>query len=82
MSKFLDAHTIETANKTEEKPTISVDRFLVAVGVCPKCPEGVPGALEHAITSDDIFSVPHPGKVLCIWASYIALERAGYLASP
>jgi len=33
------------------------------------------------VTSDDIFQLPyHPGKVLCIGASYIALECAGFLA--
>lgn len=80
-AKFVDAHTIETTNKKGNKQKITADKFIVAVGGRPKYPDGVPGALEHAITSDDIFSLPHhPGKVLCIGASYIALECAGFLA--
>ncbi len=38
------------------------------------------GAREHAITSDDVFSLPYnPGKTLVVGASYVALECAGFL---
>jgi len=37
--------------------------------------------LEFGITSDDLFALPYnPGKTLCIGASYIALECAGFLS--
>lgn len=53
---------------------------MVATGGRPRYPD-IPGAKEHCITSDDIFSLPHaPGKTLLIGASYIALECAGFLA--
>jgi len=53
-------------------------KFLVAVGGRPLLPE-IPG-IEHTITSDDIFSLPHPpGKTLVVGASYVALECAGFL---
>lgn len=52
----------------------------MAVGGRPRYPD-IPGALEYGITSDDIFSLPYnPGKTLCIGASYISLECAGFLA--
>lgn len=46
----------------------------------PYVPKDVPGAVEHSITSDDIFSLRQaPGKTLCVGAGYIALECAGFL---
>lgn len=46
----------------------------------PIVPAEVPGAQEHAITSDDIFALRQaPGKTLCVGAGYIALECAGFL---
>ena len=42
----------------------------------------IPGAQEHCLTSDDIFSLPKaPGKTLVVGASYIALECAGFLTA-
>lgn len=80
-ARFVNDHTIETVNKKGEKRTITSNKFLIAAGGRPRYPD-IPGALELAITSDDIFSLPHnPGKTLCIGASYIALECAGFLAS-
>jgi len=53
--------------------------FLIAVGGRPAIPN-TPGALECAITSDDLFSLSKaPGKTLVVGASYIALECAGFL---
>lgn len=55
-------------------------RIIVAVGGRPVVPEEVPGAIEHCLTSDDIFSRDtSPGKTLVIGASYIALECAGFM---
>ena len=52
----------------------------MATGGRPRYPD-IPGAKEYGITSDDIFSLQHhPGKTLCVGASYIALECAGFLA--
>jgi hypothetical protein len=52
----------------------------LATGGRPRYPD-IPGAKEYGITSDDIFSLQHhPGKTLCVGASYIALECAGFLA--
>jgi len=55
-------------------------RFLIAVGGRPT-PLSCEGA-ELAISSDDIFSLEKdPGKVLCVGASYVSLECAGFLSS-
>lgn len=51
---------------------------MIAVGGRPR-PLGIPGE-ELAITSDDIFSLATPpGKTLCIGASYVSLECAGFI---
>jgi len=54
-------------------------RFLIATGGRP-APLSCEGA-EHAISSDDVFALEEsPGKTLCVGASYISLECAGFLA--
>lgn len=79
LGKFIDPHTIEVIDKKGNVSTITSSRFLVAVGGRPTdldC-EGK----ELAISSDDIFSLAKaPGKTLCVGASYISLECAGFLA--
>jgi thioredoxin reductase (NADPH) len=74
---FTDPHTITATKKNGKEETITADKFIVAVGGRPSYLD-CPGAKEHCITSDDIFSLPHaPGKTLCVGASYISLETAG-----
>jgi thioredoxin reductase (NADPH) len=79
LAKFVDKHTIEAVDKKGRTNTITASRFLIAVG-------GRPAALDCegadlAISSDDIFFLDKsPGKTLCVGASYISLECAGFLA--
>lgn len=71
---------LQTTNKKGKQQQITAKEFLIAVGGRPRYPD-IPGARELSITSDDLFSLPYnPGKTLCIGASYIALECAGFLA--
>merc|ERR1719231_1295321 len=71
---FVDAKTVECVDKKGKKTTITADAFVVAVGGRPKYPD-IPGALEHCISSDDVFAMKTPpGKTLVIGASYVALE--------
>lgn len=80
-AKFLDKHTLELKNKKGEKSQITGKTFIIATGERPKYPVDCEGALEHSITSDDLFSLPYnPGKTLVVGASYVALECAGFLA--
>ena len=57
---------------------ITASRFLIAVGGRPSplpCERG-----DLAISSDDVFFLEDdPGKTLCVGASYISLECAGFL---
>ncbi|XP_042238035.1 thioredoxin reductase 1, cytoplasmic-like [Homarus americanus] len=77
---FTDEHTLKTVDRRGKEKVITSDKFLLAMGGRPRYPD-IPGAKEHCITSDDIFSLPHPpGKTLLVGASYIALECAGFLA--
>jgi len=76
---FQDAHTLKTTNKKGKEKTLTAKDFILAAGGRPKYPN-IPGA-ELGISSDDIFSLPaSPGKTLCVGASYISLECAGFLA--
>ena len=83
LAKFADAHTLTYQERFKEKAgfvkTLSAANVLIAVGGRPTMPD-VPGAREHAITSDDIFYLKKaPGKTLCVGAGYISLECGGFL---
>lgn len=79
LGRFIDSHTLEVTNKKGEVSSITSSRFLIAVGGRPSLLDCEGGDL--AISSDDIFSLEEaPGKTLCIGASYISLECAGFLA--
>lgn len=79
LGKFLDPHTLEVTDKKGTVGTITSSRFLIATGGRPAPLECEGGDL--AISSDDIFSLESsPGKTLCVGASYISLECAGFLA--
>jgi len=78
-ASFIDPHTLEYQEEGEVK-RITAKYILLAMGGRPQVPS-IPGK-EFGITSDDIFwwKTP-PGKTLCIGASYISLECAGFLRS-
>ena len=79
LGEFVDKNTLQVTDKKGKVSTITSSRFLVAVGGRPT-PIACPGG-ELAISSDDIFSLEkNPGKTLCVGASYISLECAGFLA--
>ena len=60
--------------------TLKAKNFVIAAGNRPRDYPGIPSLAEHAITSDDLFSLKEdPGKTLVIGGGYIALECAGFL---
>ncbi|VDK20650.1 unnamed protein product, partial [Anisakis simplex] len=68
-----------TTNKKNKVEKITADRFIIATGLRPRYPD-VEGAKECCISSDDLFSLSYnPGKTLCVGASYVSLECAGFL---
>ncbi|TKR67995.1 hypothetical protein L596_024052 [Steinernema carpocapsae] len=76
---FTGPHEISAKNKKGKIEKITADRFLVATGLRPRFPDA-PGAKECCISSDDLFALPYnPGKTLCVGASYVSLECAGFL---
>jgi thioredoxin/glutathione reductase (selenoprotein) len=78
-----DEHTVEIVdgNSGEMIKSVTSSNIVVSVGGRPIYPDDIPGAREHAITSDDLFSLSHaPGKTLVIGGGYVALECAGILA--
>lgn len=79
LGTFIDAHTIEATDKKGRSSLITAARVLICTGGRP-APLDCEGG-ELAISSDDVFSLQqNPGKTLCVGASYISLECAGFLA--
>jgi pyruvate/2-oxoglutarate dehydrogenase complex dihydrolipoamide dehydrogenase (E3) component len=79
LAKFTDPHTVELVDKKGRTSTVTASRFLVATGGRPSPLECEGGDL--AVSSDDVFFLENdPGKTLCVGASYISLECAGFLA--
>jgi len=77
---FIDSHTVLAVDKKGKETKITADAFVIATGGRPKYPD-IPGAVEHCITSDDVFAMKTPpGRTLVIGASYVALECAGFIS--
>lgn len=80
LGKFLGPNELECTDKKGKTSIISAARFVIAVGGRPQtldCPGG-----EHAITSDDLFSLKSPpGKTCVVGAGYVALECAGFMTA-
>jgi pyruvate/2-oxoglutarate dehydrogenase complex dihydrolipoamide dehydrogenase (E3) component len=71
-ARFVDPHTVEATaidkTGTETTTTLTADQFIVCTGGRPSYPD-IPGAKEHCITSDDLFSLSSPpGKTLVVGA--------------
>nr|BAO53981.1 NADPH-dependent thioredoxin reductase [Euglena gracilis] len=80
LARFADPHTVEYTEKDGSVKRLTAAHICISVGGRPIIPTDVPGAVEHAITSDDIFALKNaPGRTLVVGASYIALECAGFL---
>jgi len=74
--EYVDGFTGETKTET------AAQAVVIATGGRPTILDAsaCPGALEHAITSDDLFSrVEPPGRTLCVGGGYVATEVAGFL---
>ncbi|XP_030647241.1 thioredoxin reductase 2, tandem duplicate 2 [Chanos chanos] len=77
---LVDEHTIRGLTARGKEMTLTAKNILIATGGRPKFPTQVPGAMEHGITSDDVFWLKQsPGKTLVVGASYVALECGGFL---
>ncbi|XP_071338194.1 thioredoxin reductase 2, tandem duplicate 2 isoform X2 [Trachinotus anak] len=77
---LVDEHTVKGLTKAGKETILTAKNIVIATGGRPKYPTNIPGAMEHGITSDDIFWLKKsPGKTLVVGASYVALECAGFL---
>ncbi|XP_023127300.2 thioredoxin reductase 2, tandem duplicate 2 [Amphiprion ocellaris] len=77
---LLDEHTVKGLTKAGKETVLTAKNIVIATGGRPKYPTNIPGAMEHGVTSDDIFWLKKsPGKTLVVGASYVALECAGFL---
>ena len=77
--KYVEVHCVDSETKTSW--VVRSLYVVIATGGRPNYTH-LPGALEYAITSDDLFWCPkNPGKVVIVGGGYIALECAGFLAS-
>lgn len=79
LGKFVGPNSIECTDAKGNKQVITGARFVIATGGRPS-PLEVPGG-EHAITSDDLFSLEKPpGKTCVVGAGYVALECGGFIS--
>uniref|UniRef100_A0A3Q2DX38 thioredoxin-disulfide reductase (NADPH) n=1 Tax=Cyprinodon variegatus TaxID=28743 RepID=A0A3Q2DX38_CYPVA len=70
---LLDEHTVRGLSKAGKETILTAKNIVIATGGRPKYPTQIPGAVEHGITSDDIFW-------LKTWLNAdVALECAGFL---
>lgn len=77
---LLDEHKVRGLSKAGKETILTAKNIVIASGGRPKYPTHIAGAVEHGITSDDIFWLKKsPGKTLVVGASYVALECAGFL---
>uniref|UniRef100_A0A671YLU1 thioredoxin-disulfide reductase (NADPH) n=1 Tax=Sparus aurata TaxID=8175 RepID=A0A671YLU1_SPAAU len=60
---LLDEHTVKGLTKAGKETILTAKNIVIATGGRPKYPTNIPGAMEHGITSDDIFWLKKsPGK--------------------
>lgn len=65
---FKDSHNVVAVMKNKTERVLSAKYVVIACGGRPRYPD-IPGALEHGISSDDIFSLEKaPGKTLIVGA--------------
>ncbi|XP_051922972.1 thioredoxin reductase 2, tandem duplicate 2 [Hippocampus zosterae] len=77
---LVDEHTVKAVTKSGKEMTLTAKNIVIATGGRPKIPTNIAGAMEHGITSDDVFWLKEsPGKTLVVGASYVALECGGFL---
>ncbi|XP_077996537.1 thioredoxin reductase 2, mitochondrial-like [Glandiceps talaboti] len=77
---FVDDYNIKAVTPSGKEKVVSAANVVIATGMRPKYPVEVDGAIDYAISSDDLFALQKPpGKILVIGASYVALECAGFL---
>ncbi|XP_061197566.1 thioredoxin reductase 2, mitochondrial-like [Saccostrea echinata] len=80
LGRFVDTQTVQVTDNRGTEKLLKTKNTVIAVGVRPYFPSQIPGALEYAISSDDLFWLKKsPGKILIVGASYIALECGGFL---
>uniref|UniRef100_A0A674AZT5 thioredoxin-disulfide reductase (NADPH) n=1 Tax=Salmo trutta TaxID=8032 RepID=A0A674AZT5_SALTR len=68
---LVDEHTVKGLTRTGKEIMLTAKNIVIATGGRPKYPTHIPGAVEHGITSDDIFWLKESPDV--------ALECAGFL---
>ncbi|XP_068099361.1 thioredoxin reductase 2, mitochondrial [Hyperolius riggenbachi] len=79
-ASFIDEHTVRGVTTAGKETVVTARNIVLATGGRPKYPTDIPGAVEHGITSDDLFWLKNsPGKTLVVGASYVSLECAGFL---
>jgi len=78
LASFYDERTVVYQDEKKGECKVTGKYIIIAVGGRPWVPK-IPG-IEYSLSSDDIFwKKKNPGKTLCVGASYIALETAGFL---
>ncbi len=71
-AKMLSPHEVQIGDRT-----VTAEKILIATGGWPVVPD-IPGAREHAITSNEAFYLEEmPKRVIVVGGGYIGVEFAG-----
>ncbi|MCS7484191.1 Si-specific NAD(P)(+) transhydrogenase [Umezawaea endophytica] len=82
LGKFLDDHTIEVVDGTEQLHKVTADKIVIATGTRPSRPDTVDFDDKTIIDSDGIQHLEHiPQSMIVIGAGVIGIEYASMFAA-
>jgi len=82
LGKFLDDHTVEVVDGTEQLHKVTADKIVIATGTRPSRPETVDFDDKTIIDSDGIQHLEHiPQSMIVVGAGVIGIEYASMFAA-
>ncbi|HEX6347232.1 Si-specific NAD(P)(+) transhydrogenase [Umezawaea sp.] len=82
LGKFLDEHTIEVVDGTEQLHKVTADKIVIATGTRPSRPDTVDFDDKTIIDSDGIQHLEHiPQSMIVVGAGVIGIEYASMFAA-
>jgi glutathione reductase (NADPH) len=79
-ARFKDTHTLLLTEADGTVSEVTAKTILIAVGGWPFVPQHIHGVAEHAITSNEMFTLKTlPKSIAIVGGGYIAVEFAGIM---
>ncbi|MBX3189523.1 MAG: NAD(P)/FAD-dependent oxidoreductase [Labilithrix sp.] len=81
-ARFVSPQAVEVKKSDGTVEKIDAERFLIATGSRPRCPDGIPIDGEIVVTSDHIEQLPHfPESMVVVGAGVVGCEYATIFAN-